>query len=265
VSKAGVRGIRHILVVDDDAEVCIVLKESLCGEGYQVSIAHDGEGMRRVIAQAPVDLVLLDLKLPGEDGLSLCRMLRQQTTANIIMLTGRGEAVDRIVGLEMGADDYLAKPFMLRELLARVKSVLRRTRARTVRAAASASAGVRFAGWELNPASRQLRAPSGREVALSAGEYDLLATFVNHPNQVLSRDRLLELMYHREAGPFDRSIDVQVGRLRRKLDDDPQQPAIIKTVRGAGYVLAPLVETVTSPRSQPANSAPAGSRAVTAS
>jgi two-component system OmpR family response regulator len=183
--------------------------------------------------------------LPGEDGLTLARALREESTVGIIILTGRGETVDRIIGLEMGADDYLPKPFHLRELLARVKSVLRRasTRAQNEKAAGvSARARARFAGWHLDLSTRELVSPTGGEVRLTTGEFDLLAAFVNNANQVLSRDRLLDLARNREAGPFDRTIDVQVGRLRRKLEPDPQKPTMIKTVRGTGYIFTPQVE-----------------------
>jgi two-component system OmpR family response regulator len=237
----------HILVVDDQKEICEVVQQYLSSEGYRVSAAHDGTGMRRVMGQDDVDLVILDLMLPGEDGLTLARALREESTVGIIILTGRGETVDRIIGLEMGADDYLPKPFHLRELLARVKSVLRRasTRAQNEKAAgASARARARFAGWHLDLSTRELVSPTGGEVRLTTGEFDLLAAFVNNANQVLSRDRLLDLARNREAGPFDRTIDVQVGRLRRKLDDDPHQPSLIKTVRGSGYIFTAQIETV---------------------
>jgi two-component system, OmpR family, response regulator len=194
------------------------------------------------MAQGGVDLVILDLMLPGEDGLTLARALREESDVGIIMLTGRGEMVDRIIGLEMGADDYLPKPFHLRELLARVKSVLRRVSTRAGERTAPMRTTARFAGWTLDLSSRELRSPAGREVRLTTGEFDLLAAFVNNANQVLSRDRLLDLARNREAGPFDRTIDVQVGRLRRKLEDDPQRPAMIKTVRGSGYIFTPPVE-----------------------
>ena len=232
----------HILVVDDQREICDLVQEYLSSEGYRVSIAYDGAGMRRVMAQGPVDLVILDLMLPGEDGLTLARSLREESNVGIIILTGRGEIVDRIIGLEMGADDYLPKPFHLRELLARVKSVLRRASSRTAEKQTAQRARARFAGWELDLSSRELFSPSGTEVRLTTGEFDLLAAFVNNANQVLTRDRLLDLARNREAGPFDRTIDVQVGRLRRKLEDDPQKPTIIKTVRGSGYIFTPPVE-----------------------
>jgi len=230
----------HILVVDDQQEIRNVVQEYLTGEGFRVSTAQDGAGMRRILGQSPADLVILDLMLPGEDGLTLARSLRSQSAIGIIILTGRGETVDRIIGLEMGADDYLPKPFHLRELLARVKSVLRRVR--SGEAPQPARSRARFAGWSLDLSSRELTAPSGEVVRLTTGEFDLLAAFVSNANQVLSRDRLLDLARNREAGPFDRTIDVQVGRLRRKLEDDPQNPTLIKTVRGSGYIFTPAVD-----------------------
>jgi len=234
----------HILIVDDQREICDLVQEYLSGEGYRVSTAQDGVGMRKVMGQSPVDLVILDLMLPGEDGLTLARVLRQETpNVAIIILTGRGEIVDRIIGLEMGADDYLPKPFHLRELLARVKSVLRRASSRSAEnQAASPRSKAKFAGWNLDLSSRELLSPSGKEVRLTTGEFDLLAAFVNNANQVLTRDRLLDLARNREGGPFDRTIDVQVGRLRRKLEEDPQRPTMIKTVRGTGYIFTPPVE-----------------------
>jgi len=232
----------HILVVDDQKEICDVVQEYLTGEGYRVSTANDGNGMRRALGQSHVDLVILDLMLPGEDGLTLARGLRDESGIGIIILTGRGETVDRIIGLEMGADDYLPKPFHLRELLARVKSVLRRVQSRTGEPSQSARSHARFSGWNLDLSSRELMSPGGEEVRLTTGEFDLLSAFVSNANQVLSRDRLLDLARNREAGPFDRTIDVQVGRLRRKLEDDPQKPSMIKTVRGTGYIFTPTVE-----------------------
>jgi two-component system OmpR family response regulator len=238
----------HILIVDDESEICEALREYLVDEGYRVSVAPDGAAMRRVIGETGADLVLLDVVLPGEDGLALARWLRgQDPTIGIIMLTGRGDTIDRIIGLELGADDYLAKPFHLRELLARVKSVGRR-RARTDPAEAENAAQVRFAGWSLDLNARQLRSPAGENVRLTGGEFSLLATFINHPNQVLSRDRLLDLVCGREAGPFDRSIDVQVGRLRRKLNDDRERLQLIKTVRGGGYMFTSSPERAASGR-----------------
>ncbi|HVC50394.1 MAG TPA: response regulator [Stellaceae bacterium] len=234
----------HILIVDDQREVCEAIQDYLTGEGYRVSTAGNGSEMRRMLAQSPVDLVILDLMLPGEDGLTLARSLRSESEVGILMLTGRGDLVDRIIGLEMGADDYLPKPFNLRELLARVKSILRRLQSAPAERAVPARPRLRFAGWEIDLAARVLAAPSGEVVRLTTGEFDLLAVFASHANQVLSRARLMDLARNRETGPLDRTIDVQVGRLRRKLDEDPQNPAMIKTVRGGGYIFVPLVEMV---------------------
>jgi len=233
----------HILLVDDEPQVCESITEYLSDEGYLVSTARDGSEMRRVIEQTPIDLILLDVMLPGEDGLSLARSVRAaKHHAAIIMLTGRSDTIDRIVGLEMGADDYLAKPFHLRELLARVKSVMRRARSTVAEMSPPRGACARFAGWHLDCARRELVSPTGEDVRLTSGEFDLLVAFVNNANRVLSRDQLLDLARDREASLFDRTIDVQVGRLRRKLEKDPQRPQLIKTVRGAGYIFAAPVE-----------------------
>jgi two-component system OmpR family response regulator len=233
----------RILVVDDQQEIRDLVREYLTDEGFRVSTASNGAELRDEMARGPVDLVILDLVLPGEDGLQLARELRSGSDVGIIMLTGRGETIDRIIGLEMGADDYLAKPFHMRELLARVRSVLRRGAAHAGERSGGPRARIRFAGWTLDLASRELLSPSGEEVRLTSGEFELLAAFVDHANQVLSRDRLLDLSRHRAAGPFDRTIDVQVGRLRRRLRDDPQNPTMIKTVRGGGYIFTPPVES----------------------
>jgi two-component system, OmpR family, response regulator len=229
----------RILVVDDEPEICELIQEYLADEGYAVSAANDGAGMRRVLQEKSTDLVILDLMLPGEDGLTLARQLRTESNVSIIMLTGRGDPSDRVIGLEMGADDYLAKPFHLRELLARVKSVLRRAQMRNAPPAAREQAS--FAGWRLEFATRELNSPKGEVVRLTTGEFDLLVAFVTNANRVLNRDRLLGLARNREAGPFDRTIDVQVGLLRRKLEPDPQNPTLIKTVRGVGYFFTPAV------------------------
>jgi DNA-binding response OmpR family regulator len=233
----------HILVVDDQQEICDLVREYLTDEGFHVTTANDGAGLREAMGRDSIDLVILDLVLRGEDGLQLARELRSQSDIGIIMLTGRGETVDRIIGLEMGADDYLSKPFHLRELLARVRSVLRRGGGRGGAERPAGRSRIRFTGWSLDLASRELVSPSGEDVRLTTGEFELLAAFVNHANQVLSRDRLLDLSRHREAGPFDRTIDVQVGRLRRKLEDDPKNPTLIKTVRGGGYIFTPPVDS----------------------
>ena len=233
----------HILVVDDEPEITELLRRYLATQGYRVTTADGGVAMRRVMTEAQVDLVLLDLGLPGEDGLTLMRSLREQSSVAVIVVTGRGEPVDRIVGLEVGADDYIAKPFDLREVGARVRSVLRRTLERTTTPRPETQLdAVRFAGWTLHLAARRLESPHGKPVELTTGEFDLLAALVKAPGRVVSRDELLEATRNREAGPFDRTIDVQVGRLRRKIEADPQHPEIIKSVRGAGYVFTPKVE-----------------------
>ena len=234
----------HILVVDDDAEIRALLLEDLQKQGYRVSAVADGKAMRGAIEVAKPDVIVLDLMLPGEDGLSLCRDVRARSNVPIIMLTARGDETDRIVGLEMGADDYLPKPFNPRELLARVKSVLRRARAVPDNLRPPDAATYRFAGWTLDVATRNLAAPDRVVVALSGTEYRLLRVFLDHPNRVLTRDQLIDFMLSRDAAPFDRAIDVQVSRLRHRLRDDAKEPAIIKTVRGQGYVLAARVEAV---------------------
>lgn len=229
------------MVVDDEPAICELVQSYLCSEGFQVSTAKDGEAMRRVMDSGPVDLVILDLVLPGDDGFSLTRYLREHSDVGIIILTGKGETVDRVVGLEMGADDYLPKPFELRELLARVRSVLRRVG--TSRNHANAANVARFAGWRLDFSSRRLYSPDNVDTPLTAGEFDLLAVFVTHPNRILSRDELLDLTRGRAAGPFDRTIDVQVGRLRQKIEPDAQHPTLIKTIRTAGYLFTPPVKS----------------------
>jgi two-component system, OmpR family, response regulator len=232
----------HILIIDDDAEIRSLLQEYLQRQGYRVTTAADGKGLRATLDAANPDLIVLDLMLPGEDGLQLCRDLRARSHLPIIMLTARGEETDRIVGLEMGADDYLAKPFNPRELLARIKSVLRRARALPGNLSPEPVKSIRFAGWSLDIATRDLRSPEGVVVPLSGAEFKLLRVFLAHANRVLTRDQLIELIISREAGPFDRAIDVQVSRLRQRLRDDAREPRIIKTVRGEGYVLAAHVE-----------------------
>ncbi len=231
----------HLLVVDDDREIRDLVARFLGKHGYRVSVARDGQEMFRALQDSRIDLIVLDLMLPGEDGLSLTRRLRATSRTPIVMLTAMGEETDRIVGLEMGADDYLPKPFGPRELLARIKAVLRR--ASGVGEVPSAAAGkvLAFEGWELDLARRELRGPGGVLVQLSAGEFDLLVAFAEHPRRVLSRDQLLDLARGRAAAPFDRSVDVQVGRLRRKIEPDPKEPALIKTVRGGGYLFTPAV------------------------
>jgi len=230
----------HILIVDDDVEIRTLLRDYLERNGLRATAVADGRGMRAALDTGRFDLVVLDLMLPGEDGLTLCRELRAHSRLPIIMLTARGEETDRIVGLEMGADDYIPKPFSPRELLARIKAVLRRTQALPLVPERSEARHLRFAGWMLDLARRQLVSPAGVVVPLSGGEYRLLRIFLDHPNHVLSREQLLDLARGREALPFDRSIDVQVGRLRRRLADEAA--TLIQTVRGEGYVLATEVE-----------------------
>jgi two-component system, OmpR family, response regulator len=227
----------HLLIVDDDREIRDLLARFLKGHGFRVTAAADGRAMFEALSGGRFDLVVLDLMLPGEDGLSLCRRLRADSELPVIMLTAMGEATDRIVGLEVGADDYLAKPFNPRELLARVRAVLRRAGAPT-RAGEAPGDAITFDGWRLDLSRRELRRPDGALVPLTAGEFDLLAVLAERPGRVLSREQLLDLTRGREAQPFDRSVDVQLSRLRRKIEADPKEPAIIKTVRGGGYVFA---------------------------
>jgi two-component system OmpR family response regulator len=219
-----------------------LLHEYLQKQGYRVTAVADGKGLRTAVATSHPDLIILDLMLPGEDGLTLCRDLRAKSEIPIIMLTARGDETDRIVGLELGADDYVAKPFSPRELLARIKSVLRRARALPENLKTEESGVFRFAGWTLDAATRNLTSPQGVVVALSGTDFRLLKIFVDHPNRVLTRDQLIDLMLSRDAGPYDRAIDVQVSRLRQRLGEDAKEPAIIKTVRGQGYVFAAHVE-----------------------
>ncbi len=232
----------HILVVDDDAEIRGLLREYLQKNGYRVTAVADGREMWAALSAAAPDLVVLDLMLPGDDGLSLCRALRARSGVPVIMLTARGEETDRIVGLELGADDYVAKPFNPRKLLARVRSVLRRARSLPGNLEPEEVSAFRFAGWTLDVATRNLTSPDGVVVPLSGTEFKLLRAFLGHPNRVLTRDQLIDLMLSRDAAPFDRAIDVQVSRLRHRLREDAKEPAIIKTVRGQGYVFSAQVD-----------------------
>jgi len=234
-------GPTHILLIDDDREIRELLSRFLEKHGFRITSARDGREARRVWPAGRFQLVILDLMLPGEGGLDLARWFRSLADVPIVMLTAMGEETDRIIGLELGADDYLPKPFNPRELLARIRAVLRRTGERARRMAETPTA-FRFAGWQLEPARRRLLDPEGAEVTLTGGEYDLLAAMVERANQVLTRDMLMELLRGRQAGPFDRAIDVAVSRLRRKLEREGRDPQLIKTVRGGGYVLAAPVE-----------------------
>jgi len=228
----------HILIVDDDAEIRALLGQYLQKNGYRSTVVADGRAMWTALGRGKVDLIVLDLMLPGEDGLTLCQKLRAEGDTPIIMLTARGEETDRIVGLEMGADDYLAKPFSPRELLARIKSVLRRYRSLPLNLRTEEARAIAFAGWRLDTVARHLLSPDGVVTSLSGAEYRLLRIFLGHANQVLTRDQLMVLSRGRDSEPFERSIDLQVSRLRHRLGDDPANPRIIKTVRGEGYVLA---------------------------
>jgi len=226
----------RVLIVEDDPDVRSSTAEYLASHDFQVDVADCGDAMRAALAKAVPNVVLLDLRLPGEDGLTLARSLRERYDVAIIMVTAADAVVDRVVGLEVGADDYVAKPFDLRELLARVKSVLRRAQAR---AAGATPQTVRVGGFSLDLSAHRLLDGRGAEVPLTSMEFDLLRVFVGHPNQVLSRDQLLNLTRNRDWEPFDRSIDIRIARLRRKLEPDPDKPRLIKTVRGAGYCYVP--------------------------
>lgn len=232
---------KHLLVVDDDPDLCDLLRRYFVRQGFRVGTAASGVQMREALARAAIDLVLLDLGLPGEDGLDLTRELHANWHGPVIIITGRGESVDRVVGLELGADDYVAKPFDLRELLARVRSVLRRSGRSRQPDRAAPTGAFQFAGFRLDPLARILSDSRNRDVNLTAGEYELLLAFLDSPNRVLSRDELLQRIHGRAAGPFDRAIDVQIARLRRKIETNPAQPELIKSVRGAGYVLTARV------------------------
>ncbi|RVT92047.1 response regulator [Rhodovarius crocodyli] len=231
----------HILVVDDDREIRELLARFLEKQGMRVSAARDAREARRLWPLGRYHLVVLDIMMPGESGLDFARWLRGQSNVPIVMLTAMGEETDRIVGLELGADDYVPKPFNPRELLARVRAILRRANGEgpTVE---TDQRPIRFSGWILEPSRRRLLSTDGTEVSLTGGEYELLLALLERPNRVLTRDMLMDLLRGRQAGPFDRAIDVAVSRLRRKLEDDGRNPNLIKTVRGGGYVLATTVE-----------------------
>jgi two-component system OmpR family response regulator len=228
----------RILIVDDDVEIRSLLRDYLAKNGFEASVAADGKAMWSALSRGRVDLIVLDLMLPGDDGLTLCRKLRADSDTPVIMLTALGEETDRIVGLEMGADDYLAKPFSPRELLARIRSVLRRHRSLPMNLRADEAREIAFAGWRLDTVARHLVSGDGVVTSLSGTEYQLLRVFLSHPNHVLSRDQLMLLTKGHDADPMDRSIDIGVSRLRQRLGDDAAEPRIIKTVRGEGYVLA---------------------------
>jgi DNA-binding response OmpR family regulator len=230
-----------VLIVDDDRSAREMLAEYLATHGYRTLQAEDGTTMRAELEREPPDVVLLDLRLPGEDGLTLARYLRERYDVGIIMVTGAGGVVDRIVGLEVGADDYVAKPFDPRELLARVKSVMRRMQARPAAGAPQGDVGrrMRFGSCQLDLAAHQLFDAGGLEIPITSMEFDLLKVFAENPGKALSRDRILTLTHDREWEPYDRSIDIRIARLRRKIEQDPERPQVIRTVRNVGYMFVP--------------------------
>ena len=235
----------HLAVLDDEVEITVLLGGYLSGHGFRVSQLHSGGALMDLMATDPPALVLLDLGLPGEDGFAIAQQLREHWRCGLIIITGRGDAIDKVVGLEVGADDYVTKPFNLRELLARIKAVLRRLGpppTASITPASTPNTRLRFAQWQFDTAARRLLDPKGQEVPLTTGEFDLLSAFAHNPGRVLSRDFLLEQTRGREAAPFDRTIDVLVGRLRKKIEADPEDPQIIKSVRGAGYILVTPVQ-----------------------
>lgn len=243
-------GTPHLLIVDDDKEIRDLLARFLVKHGFRVETAKDGVEMFKALADWKIDLVVLDIMMPGDDGLTLCRRLRVDSTIPVIMLTAMGEDVDRIVGLEMGADDYMPKPFNPRELMARIKAVLRRVSAGPEAAEdeGTLEGSLKFGDFLLDTTTRTLTKGDAGSVDLSAGEYDLLVAFVEHPRRVLNRDQLLDFTRGRSAAPFDRSVDIQVSRLRRKIEPDPKNPEIVKTVRGGGYMFTPEVKRAEAKR-----------------
>lgn len=239
------RAFAHILALDDDPAVRQLVAEYLGENELRVSTVANGADLIEVMARETVDLVVLDVRLPGEDGLAIARRLREESAIPILMLTGRAEEADRVMGLELGADDYLTKPFSPRELLARIRALLRRARAQASIAEGLARLrAYRFAGWELNIGLRRLKNPAGLPVDLTKGEFSLLTAFLSAPQRVLSRDQLLDLSRLHNAEVYDRSIDIQILRLRRKIEADPANPQFIRTERGAGYVFAVDVDVV---------------------
>lgn len=235
----------HILVIDDDISVCDLVAEYLSRNDMRVTAGASGREMFEVLEREAIDLVLLDLKLPGEDGMQLARVLRERANVPIVLLTGRDEEADRVMGLELGADDYVTKPFSPRELLARVRAVLRRYQVQaTLPERDSARRAFRFSGWELNLRTRRLMSPEGKPVELSNGEFSLLSAFCRAPERVLTREQLLSMSRLHEAEVYDRTVDSQVRRLRTRIEPDPAHPVLIVTERGAGYRFASKVESL---------------------
>lgn len=231
----------RILLVEDDAAISSMLSETLAESGFAALAVGSAPEMDRALARGDVDLVVLDVMLPGEDGFAICRRLRAASNVPIIMLTALGEEVDRVVGLEIGADDYVTKPFNSRELVARIRALLRRSRA-SGSSAGARSQPFRFAGWRVFPSERQLYNPEGVRVTTTSAEFDLLLAFCRNAGRVLSREQLLDLTHGGLAGPIERSVDVHVSRIRQKIEPDPRDPTLIKTVRLGGYVFTPSVE-----------------------
>jgi two-component system OmpR family response regulator len=230
-----------IAVAEDDPEIRALVSSLLTREGFEVEACSGGAELDRLFQRRRIDLVVLDVMMPGEDGISICRRLRARGDVAILMVTAKGDEIDRVIGLEVGADDYLPKPFNPRELVARVRAILRRTREAHRVSETPARETYSFAGWTLDAASRDLTTPTGEEVPLTGGEFDLLLVMLTHPQRVLNRDQLLDWTRGRSAQPFDRTIDVQMSRLRRKLEDDTGATSIIRTVRGGGYLFSPTV------------------------
>jgi two-component system, OmpR family, response regulator len=232
----------HVLIVDDDREIRDLVSRFLRKNGLRVTTASDGQAMLQALADCRIDLIVLDRMLPNGDGVALCRRLRQKSRIPVVMLTLLGSESDRIAGLETGADDYVVKPFSPKELLARIRAVLRRANELPAHSGLHRAKFLRFAGWTLNRVRRQLTSPDGTAISLTDGEFDLLLAFAEHPQIMLSRNQLSELVRGRDLIPFDRGIDVQVGRLRRKIEVNPEEPQFIKAVRGQGYTFTPDVE-----------------------
>ena len=231
-----------ILIVDDEPDICVIVDIALSDAGYDVSVLHSGAEVVGFVRENAIDLVVLDLGLPDVDGLTLTRSLKERTDVSVIILSGRGDTTEKIIGLEIGADDYMGKPFEPRELLARVRSVLRR-RVNSAEIPNETKSSLVFEGWNLDIMVRALTSPSGEPVSVSSGEFSLLKAFAEHPNRVLSRDQLLDYTHDLDTPAFDRSVDVQIARLRKKIEPDPQSPTLIKTVRNAGYIFAAKVES----------------------
>jgi two-component system, OmpR family, response regulator len=233
----------RVLLVEDDTAISQMLADVLVDNGLSIDVVAGGEEMDRVLRRKEIDVIVLDVMLPGESGLSICRRLRATSNLPIIMLTALGEDVDRIVGLEIGADDYVTKPFNSRELVARIRALIRRSRASDSRSRFR-EGPFRFAGWRIYPAERRLLSPEGVRITTTSAEFDLLLAFCQNPGQILSREQLLELTHGGLAGPIERSVDVHVSRIRQKIESDPRDPALIKTVRLGGYIFTPEVEMI---------------------